>query len=143
MSWKKTTEELKKCVLLCANCHREVHDGTYTQQLKSSYDEERASVITQKIYDLKHHKVKYCPECGKIISQKASYCKECAEKHKRKVLRPNRDELKRLIRSTPFIKIGAMYGVSDNAVRKWCKFYDLPSKSKEIKKYSVEEWIKI
>lgn len=33
-SWDKIEPELKKCVLLCARCHREVHDGlhpTYIQ----------------------------------------------------------------------------------------------------------------
>jgi len=26
-SWKKVKEELDKCVLVCANCHREIHEG--------------------------------------------------------------------------------------------------------------------
>jgi hypothetical protein len=33
-----------------------------------------------------------------------------------------------------------MYGVTDNAVRKWCDKYDLPRKAKDIKAYSDEEW---
>ena len=43
----------------------------------------------------------------------------------------------------PFTQIGTKFGVSDNAVRKWCDKYRLPRKASEIKSYSDEEWLKI
>ena len=42
-----------------------------------------------------------------------------------------------------FTVIGRDYGVSDNAVRKWCDAEKLPRKSREIKSYSDEEWSKL
>ena len=51
-----------------------------------------------------------------------------------------REELKTLIRIKPFTQIAKMYGVSDNAIRKWCKSEGLPSKSSEIKLYTDNEW---
>lgn len=33
MSWKAISAELPKCVLLCARCHREVHDGLHPRYL--------------------------------------------------------------------------------------------------------------
>jgi hypothetical protein len=34
-----------------------------------------------------------------------------------------------------------MYGVTDNAIRKWCKAYGLPSKKSEI--ILVQDWSEI
>jgi len=31
-SWKRVREELDKCVMLCANCHREIHANTQLPQ---------------------------------------------------------------------------------------------------------------
>lgn len=55
----------------------------------------------------------------------------------------NRNELKEMIRHTPFVKIGEKYGVSDKTIVKWCKKYNLPYKASDIKKYSDEEWNKL
>lgn len=61
----------------------------------------------------------------------------------RKVERPNREELKTLIRKKSFIQIGKDYGVTDNAIRKWCKAYNLPSLKRDINSYTDEQWGKI
>lgn len=52
----------------------------------------------------------------------------------------SRKELKELIRNYPFTKIGNNFGVTDNAIRKWCDKYFLPRTKRDIKKYSDEEW---
>jgi hypothetical protein len=48
--------------------------------------------------------------------------------------------LKSLIRNKSFVQIGRDFGVSDNAIRKWCEKFDLPRKKTDISKYSDEEW---
>lgn len=55
----------------------------------------------------------------------------------------DRDALKSKIRSIPFTKIANDLGVTDNAVRKWCKKYNLPFKKSEIKNITEEDWEKI
>lgn len=89
--------------------------------------------------------VNYCIDCGKIISSNSMRCIKCESKRRTstEVKGITREELKTLIRVMPFTKIGEMYGVSDNAIRKWCDKYNLPRKTSDIKSYSEEEWLKI
>lgn len=89
--------------------------------------------------------VPICKECGKTISRdtKNKLCRECYVKSTRKVERPSKEELKNLIRTLPFTRIGAMFNITDNSIRKWCDEYKLPRTKKEIKQYSDEEWSKI
>lgn len=83
----------------------------------------------------------YCQDCGKeLSSSSATRCLECSQRAQRKVERPDRNSLKNLIRNTPFTTIGALYKVSDNTIRKWCKNENLPSTKKDIAKYSEDEW---
>lgn len=89
-----------------------------------------------------------CKICNKEISPNSSYCKKCFYSYKQSKKNEyieakyniNREILKKEIRIMPFTKIAEKYGVTDNAIRKWCKRYSLPYKSKEIKKYSDAEW---
>ena len=81
-----------------------------------------------------------CPNCGKQVSSKGKLCVDCSGLEHRKVERPNREILKNLIRTKSFLQIGKEYNVTDNAIRKWCISYNLPSKKSEINKITEKEW---
>ena len=76
----------------------------------------------------------FCEKCGKEISKRAHLCPKCLGEKRRKADRPSKEELLNLIKTASFCEVGRMYEVSDNAIRKWCKNYGLPTSRKEIKK---------
>lgn len=82
----------------------------------------------------------FCKLCQTKIDSHATYCQPCWNILQRKVYRPDRNELKNKIHNESFVQIGKAYGVSDNAVRKWCKSYGLPYKYKDLKMISDTEW---
>lgn len=85
----------------------------------------------------------YCVDCGCEISKGSTRCSKCDAIHRvipLEKMEVTREELKNLIRTMSFTKIGEKFSVSDNAIRKWCDKYQLPRKSTEIKKYTDEEW---
>ena len=86
----------------------------------------------------KKDKHNYCIDCGKEISPKSTRCNSCARKTRIRYKvkpenRPSKEELLILIKTKSFVEIGKMYGVSDGAIRKWCKKYGLPKSKTESK----------
>ena len=140
-SWNTVRNELKKCILVCANCHREIHSNLIDDSLlTSSFSEEKAQEIDKLVVQIKEKQIFYCVKCGVEVSKEGNLCPTCAAIQKRIINRPNREELKDLIRNNSFTQIGRMFNVSDNAIRKWCKAVFLPYTVSEINKYTDEEW---
>ena len=142
---EKQLEELRKCILACANCHRGIHANKMLvpEDWNKFFNENRAKELIEENELIRHGKLHYCQRCGKIITRKASYCSECSHLISRKADRPSREELKDLIRSKPFTQIALLFNVSDNAIRRWCDYYGLPRKKSEIAKMTNEEWVQI
>lgn len=78
-----------------------------------------------------YYSKRYCLMCNKLLhhTQKLYCSTKCnysdTSLRRRKVIRPSKEELQKDIETMSFVAIGKKYGVSDNAVRKWAKKYDL------------------
>ena len=111
-------------------------DDTYLiSNILSGYER----LTDEELYNSSHTGKYYCEDCGCEVSYGAVKCLSCRNKEKSKNI-PERFVLKQLIREIPFTQIGKQFGVSDNAVRKWCDKYNLPRKTGEIRKYTDKEW---
>ena len=95
----------------------------------------------QNVYEKAYNR---CVDCGCAISDRAVRCLRCRNlKQYEETANPNmidRDTLKSMIRNMPFKHIASICGVSDNCIRNWCKRYNLPYRTSDIKKYTDGEW---
>ena len=114
--------------VLCPNCH------SLTPNFGSLNREGRGEMDSQK---------NYCMDCGIPITRSALRCRECEMKNRIQEKPATREELKSLIRTVSFVEIGRRYNVSDNAIRKWCIGYGLPTRKKDINNYTDEQWEQI
>lgn len=151
--WYDIRDELQKCILVCSNCHRIIHNekNDFTIENKNYFNmnyynwEDVNYIINHETLEriCKNKREPHqCFECGAIRERtsKSGLCKKCADKKQQTTERPSREELKKLIRENSFTSLGEKFGVSDNAIRKWCLKENLPKSKREINSYSNEEW---
>ena len=79
-----------------------------------------------------------CPSCHGPKHITAGVCDNCRRMHFARNI-PDKDSLSPRLNEHRgnFTKVAAIYGVTDNAVRKWCKKYGLPSKTREYRNNPV------
>ena len=77
----------------------------------------------------------FCIDCGAFITKGSLRCRSCATQAQYTVDRPDKNTLAQEILESSFCAVGRKYGVSDNAIRKWCISYGMPTKKEELKQW--------
>ena len=109
--------EAKKCVMVCANCHRLIeYENEDTSKLICNFDEEKYYQIIDELTKSNR----------KIVE----------EKKKDKRMKPTKEQLLQDLSDLNgnFSAVGRKYGFTGNAVVKWCKKFDMPYHSSDYKK---------
>ena len=117
ISWKKMVSEIRKCVLLCSNCHGEYHDGLINiPKNATKFNEKYAdkNVIKWEVEGWNR-----CPECNKMKPPYRRTCStKCAAKLARKVDWSKYDIERMRRQGKSFEEIASFIGISGHAVIK-------------------------
>lgn len=120
--WKKreaNRKSPKRKITICKGCKCEFNPN-FTRQLYCNRECIRKS---------KSFETGSCEICNKEYEKNSAsqkYCSiKCSSKSRCKCSRPSKDRLVELLETNSWTSLGLLYGVSDNAVRKWARKYGL------------------
>lgn len=122
-----TDNRLENLMFLCPNCHS-ITENFAGRGLKNKKEKTIISKETKTSTEY------FCIECGKKLAHKCNtgMCQECYKKSIRVVERPDAITLALEVLENGYAAVGRKYGVTDNAIRKWCKAYNIPTNKKEM-----------
>lgn len=139
--------QLTNLRLLCPNCHHltPTHAGKNKKQKAQKIQKDfienyikniKANVSNESLEEKEIYKT-FCPQCFEPKRIKSLLCRKCsnAKPKPKKINWPNRDELQKLVWEQPTIHLAKQLGVSDNAINKKCKLWNIP-------KPPIGHWLK-
>jgi hypothetical protein len=114
---------LENLRIVCPNCAATF--DTHCGRAKSGQPPLRNCARCGEMFRAKRRTQRYCSRyCGtrRESGSRSNRGVPCPEI--RKVVRPTYEQLLAEIEATSYVAVGRKYGVSDNAVRKWVRFYE-------------------
>ena len=124
----------------CSECNKQLYRKAKTGMCKDCYSEK---ILKNPDSEFNRKKIKHgkysgtrsngaCILCGMEISPTAKYCVSCYAKTKQTIDRPAKIDLAKMIKKSGFTNVGKRFGVSDQAIKKWCKSYGIPHTKNEL-----------
>lgn len=115
----KLVNEVKKCVLLCTNCHRELHAGLFelTDDIIIPFDETKFSEL--------RNKTDNCPVCN---NEKSIHEKTCSMSCTMKISKRvdwTKYDLEQMLKEYSISEISRHLGISDGSIHKRLKLMGL------------------
>jgi hypothetical protein len=117
-SFERLKAETDKCLLVCRNCHSELHwelhqiDRQARLEIKKNYLQPKSCLHCQLMFQPKKYTQVFCSD-------------NCYRLNSRKVERPSKEVLAEDMKVHCWVALGKKYGVSNNAVKKWARQYGL------------------
>lgn len=131
MAWEKIINEVRKCVMLCHNCHAEFHAGVKHDLSKCPRFNEFYATYKRGNYlvgsEVQPPKPRaYCKKCGKeIVSKRKLFCSEACYAIFRTKEIISEDELYRaFLKHGTKHKVARHLKVANRTLRRWVDFYD-------------------
>ena len=125
----KLNNSIENLMVLSNSKHAKIHHLLQGHTISSQDCKDREKI--RKVLSCEFRK---CVDCGVDLSvrkdskSKIIRCVNCAIKHRRKVERPNKETLTNQLTGSTMVAVAKIYGVSDNAIKKWAIQYGIDFK---------------
>lgn len=138
LAWAKIVAEIRKCVMLCHNCHGEVHARLIVDLSDCRRFDEKYSVYSRALSGMREgasvvivaNPQKPCLRCGRpLIKQQRKFCSwECAHASRREASQVDVIKLVDLLQTGSCEQAAAEFGVTGKTIRRWAHRFgvDLP-----------------
>lgn len=108
--------------ILCPNCHSLTDNYAGKNNISSRRQKATAD---RKLYFAEPKFT--CVNCGKLGYNKKYCSHKCSSENSRRLIWPSKEQLEEELKILTWVDLGKKYNVSDNAVRRWARAYELLS----------------